>query len=198
MTTIGDACDDLATWLPHAASLVAEPDVDGTRGHGKPGSRPPWNSQAANALLDALEGIRRLEHDWRTTIAGRNVTIRPIAVTGRTLESIQKLSAAVTTDEQRHAVTQLTRWTTTILQLPAIGRQERWRKIDALCPYCSMPMLLFGPESGRVTCLRFGACWDSRDCHPVGALQYGAVSGEESLVWADGLVQVPQTEAARE
>ena len=195
MTTVTQAVTDLTTWLPHAQALTHQPDTVATSIRGKPGSRPPWNPAVANALLDALEGIRRLEQAMRSQVANRHVTIRSIHVTGGTLESITRLSAASSTDEQHQVVVQLTRYTTTILQLPAIGREERWRKITgAACPYCGLNMLLAAPQSGRVTCLRFGACFDSRDCHPVGVMDIGPVSGEPMIAWADGRIQLPPQE----
>lgn len=195
MTRLDDAVTDLREWLPRAAVLIAEPDTDGTRSHTAPASKPPWNAAVGDALLDALEGTRRIEHELRSDIANRHVAIRPYAQTGRTLESIQRLACAASSDDQRHAVIQLTRYTTTILQLPAVGREERWRKIaGAPCPYCGLNMLLAAPKSGLVTCLRFGACFDSRECHPTGVMDIGPVSGEPVIAWADGHIQHPPQE----
>src|SRR5258708_8297107 len=83
------------------------------------------------ALLDAAEGARRLEASWRS---GR---LRPYSATGAVLQSIFRLSYAVTEGEQREAVVLVRRWTTPILQLPAIDKDQRWEKIrGGDCPYC--------------------------------------------------------------
>ena len=73
MSPLADACDDLARWLPRAAALTAIPDTAArTRASGKPGSRPPWNPQAAMALLDALAAIADTEARLRFIVTGRS------------------------------------------------------------------------------------------------------------------------------
>lgn len=43
VTALADPLGDLREWLPRAAALITEPDTDAAAGHGKAGSRPPWN-----------------------------------------------------------------------------------------------------------------------------------------------------------
>ena len=185
MTTLEQACDDLTLWLPRAAVLLAHPATAPTTGRSKPGSQPPWNTAVANALFDALEGIREIE----ATMRGRGR--RPHAQAGATIASIVRLSQAVPSDDLKDVTRQLTRYTVTILQLAAIDQEERPRKIDARCPYCEFPMLRVYPRSGRVSCLRQGACFDSRECHPTGVMAVGDASGQPMIAWADGRIQIP-------
>ena len=185
MTTLEQACDDLTLWLPRAAVLLAQPDTAPTSGHAAPGSAPPWNAAVANALFDALEGIRELEQSLR----GRDR--RPHAVTGRTLQSIQRLAHALPDDARQDIARQLTRYAILILRLPAVDQEERPRRIDATCPYCQLSMLRAYMRDGRVTCLRQGACFDADGRHPVGYMTRGEASGEPFIAWADGFIQIP-------
>jgi len=90
----------------------------------------------------------------------------------------------------------LDRWSLAICQLAAIDEAERWQKVSgAACPYCGHPMLRLSPRSGRVTCLRFGACWDGNGDHPQGQVDH-SVGGEPMVAWADGLCQYAAMEPA--
>src|SRR5260221_7761974 len=199
MSDLPDVCRELAAWLPVVAPLVAEPDVDGSRGRGQPSSRPPWNQSAANALLDATEGARRLEASWRS---GRR---RPVSATGAVLASIVRLSYGLPDcpprehDEQNRplpcrcqrceAVRAVSRWTVAILYLPAIDRQERPLRVSSSCPYCGTGMLRVFPRSGRVTCLLAGApCADADGNPPAGGMGRSGLDGSPVITWADGLV----------
>src|SRR5258708_27365563 len=156
VTALADACAELAAWLPAAEALITAPDTQGSTGRGQPSSRPPWNAAAAMALLDAAEGARRLEASWRS---GR---LRPSSATGAVLASIVRLSYAVTEGDQHQAVALVGRWTTQILQLAAVDREERPQRVAAMCPYCHFGMLRVFPRSGRAACLRgAGACQDA-------------------------------------
>ncbi len=183
---VRDAVDELTRWLPAAQALTAQPDADGTRGRGQPSSRPPWNGAAAHALLDAVEGARRLEAAWRS---GRR---RPVSATGAVLASIVRLSYAVTEDEQHQAVILVGMWTRSILQLPAIGKAERPLRLAAECPYCRYFMMCAYPVSGRVACLRGAGkpplCQDADGNPPRGQMGYSQLDGSPQVNWDDGLV----------
>ena len=187
MTALDDACDELGRWLPYAAALITEPDIDGTAIHGTPGSRPPWNSASANAYFDAHAAIRETLFLFQLFVHG---STRPRswthASTIKALAVIRNLAHAMPSDRADATARELTHCTTAILQLPAIDETERPRKVDACCPYCGFAMMRLYARSGRVTCLRFGACFDSDGQHPVGMAENG-VHGA-CIVWADGLV----------
>ena len=182
MTALADACADLARALPQAQALTTIPDTTPATGRTRPASRPPWNPQAAMVLLDALEGARQLEAAWR------NRPRRPMAHTGATLASIIRLAPAEDEDEQHHALVLITRWTTAILQLPAVDVEERPQRVQADCPYCHFAMLRVYPRSGRVTCLRFGVCEDGDGNHPAGLAGRSVLDGTPQIAWQDGLV----------
>lgn len=188
MSALADACAELAVWLPAAEALITAPDVQGCAGRGQPSSRPPWNSQAAAALLDALEGTRQLEAAWRSGAAGRPVTLRPMSGTGGTLASLLRLAERAGDGEQRQAVILVTRWTTAILQLPAVDEAERPQRVQAACPYCGFAMLRVFPRSGRVACLRGGVCADGDGNPPQGHARRSRFDGTPQIEWEDGLV----------
>lgn len=187
MTDLSQACDELAAALPRAAALIADPDIDGTTSGGKPGSSPPWNASVAYAVLDALEGVGRLEVDLRGP--GAATERRPMAQTGTALEAIARLGHGIDHIDAAEAARRIRSWLTAIEQLPAIDEAERWIRIGAACPYCAMPnSLRVAVRSGRVTCIRLGACADSDGKHPVGQMAVGQVTARAAVHWADGLV----------
>ena len=189
MTALADACAELAAWLPAAEALITAPDTQGSTSRGQPSSRPPWNAAAAMALLDALEGVRRLEASWRSGV------LRPYSATGAVLQSIVRLSCAVTEGEQQEAVVLVRRWTTPILQLPAIDKDQRWEKIrGGDCPYCEplgfTDSLRWKPSEGKVACFRGYAalCTDSDGYPPTGLIGPSELDGTAVIKWRDGLV----------
>ena len=188
VTALADACADYAAAVPLAQALTHIPDTDGSAGRGQPASRPPWNPAAATALLDALDGARQLEAAWRSQAAGRPVPRRAMAHTGAVLASLLRLAHAAEDGEEHQAVILLTRWTTAILQLPAVDREERPQRVEWPCPYCGFAMMRLYPRDGVVTCLRYGACLDSDGSHPRGRADWNRITGDAEIAWNDGLV----------
>lgn len=188
MTDLAASCGELAALLPVAAALIAQPDADGTAGSGQPGSMPPWNSAAAAAFTDAHEGIRRLEASLRLEVAGHPGPRRggSDASTMAALKAIEHLGHGVSLAAMADAARFLARWSRQIRELPAVDEAERAQRITAPCPYCHFPMLRVFPRSGRVTCLRVGACFDADERHPVGTMEVGRLSAQ--VRWNDGLV----------
>jgi hypothetical protein len=198
VSPLPDACAAITTWLPQAAALTHQPDTDGATGHGKPGSRPPWNAAAASAHLDAHEGLRRLEASLRYAVTGRPGKRRggSDVNTYQAIRAIENLGEAMTAKAAAEAARILDRWSLAICQLAAIDEAERWQKVSgAACPYCGHPMLRLSPRSGRVTCLRFGVCYDGNGDHPQGQVDH-SVGGEPMVAWADGLCQYAAMEPA--
>lgn len=190
MTDLAASCADIATWLPVAQALTTEPDTDGTMGGGKPGSSPPWNSRAANAVMDAHAGLRALEASLRLEVTGHTGPRRggSDANTAAAITAIEALGNAVTTAAMAQAARKIDRWTRPIRELPAVDDAERARKVTAPCPYCTFSMMMVFPRAGRVTCLRYGACWDRDGNHPTGLVQQ-SLSGDPMVAWADGFIQ---------
>jgi hypothetical protein len=188
VTELADACAELREALPLAEALITAPDADGTAGRCQPSSRPPWNQAAAAALLDAVDGARRLEATWRSDAAGRMVVVRPASAMGSVLASLQRLAERVPQASRDEAATWLFGRVTVIKQLPAVDQAERPQEVVAPCPYCGYTMMRLYPRSGRVTCLRFGACADADGAHPVGHVTRNRLSGDAEVAWNDGLV----------
>lgn len=189
--SLAASCAALARWLPVAAALIADEDEDGTTGSGQPGSAPPWNAAVAAALLDAHEGIRRLEASLRREVTGRTGPRRggSDANTMAALKAIGNLGRAVDEDSAYAGARFLARWTRPIHELPAVDEAEPWRRVPAACPYCEFRMLYVQARSGRVACLRgAGACTDGDGRPPVGQLDVSQLTGDPLIRWADGLV----------
>ena len=104
------------------------------------------------------------------------------------IHAIAQLGHAVPEDRQRQAALVVARWATTLKQLPANDEAERFVTLQARCPYCGLGKLRWAEQSGRVTCLRWGACFDGRGEHPMGHMGVNLVTGEGSVYWADGAV----------
>ncbi len=189
---LGESCADLARWLPVAAALMAEPDTeDGTDAMPSvpsPYSRPPWNPAAANAAMDAHEGLRRLEASLRLAVTGHPGFRRGGSTvnTFRALGAIEDLGAGVTGQAAARAARFIDGLVRPVEQLPAVDKAERPQQVSAKCPYCGLKMLRVYPREGRITCLRYGACWDSDGCHPVGMMEIGRLGPQ--VRWNDGLV----------
>lgn len=197
MTALQECCAELARWLPAAQALITEPDSDGTRSRGQPTSRPPWNPTAATAVLDAHEGTRRLEASLRMAVTGHPGPRRGGSGgnTRAAITAISQLGYAVSVDGQRLAATIITRWVTTIQQLPAVDEIPRWERLrhgpgglSPSCPFCGCYSLRVAVRSGVVVCVLPG-CTDRDGNRPQARMELGAVSAEPSLVWQDGTVQ---------
>ena len=186
--TLAASCGELAALLTAAAALIAQPDADGTAGSRQPASMQPWNSAAAAAILDAHEGIRRLEASLRLQVAGHPGPRRGSsdANTMAALKAIENLGHGTNAAAITEAARILARWSRQIRELPAVDEAEPWRSIPAACPYCGHAMLRVAARSGQVTCLRYGVCMDADGRHPVGTVENGRLG--PCVIWSDGLV----------
>jgi hypothetical protein len=189
MSPLADACALIAELLPEARALAAEPDTDGTAGRPQPASRPPWNSAAADAAMDAHEGLRRLEASLRHARLGHHGSRRGGSDDSTTaaIKAIEDLGTGVTAEAAARAAAILDRWSRAIQELPAIDTSEPWRRLGgAACPYCKHAMVYVQPRAGRVACLRGGVCLDAGGQPPRGRIETGR-SGPQ-VRWDDGLV----------
>src|SRR5882724_10651231 len=188
---LSDSCAELARLLPAARTLMHVPAAAGTTAHGPPGSRPPWQSDAADAAMDAHEGLRRLEASMRQAVTGHHGRRRggSDANTSAALDAIERLGAGLTADDAARAAVILDRWSRQVAVLPAVDTAEPWRRVPgASCPYCGTPMLRVQPRAGLVTCLRWGACSDADGNHPMGRMAVSGIDGSPQVIWNDGLV----------
>ena len=148
--------------------------------------------------MDAHEGVRRLEASLRHAVTGHTGPRRggSDVNTAAAITAIEALGNAVTDTAAGKAARLLDGWTAQIQQLAAVDEIDRWIRVTgAECPYCQAAMLRLAPRAGRVTCLRFGACFDGNNQHPVGFVQRG-LDGDPMVAWADGLVQYAAVEEA--
>jgi len=186
MSPFSEACDGAREYLPVAAALVAHPDTGAVTRGGRPGSRPPWNQAAANAEHDGLAVIADVHAMFTLIVTGHTPPRPPASATGRVLAAIVRLSHAVPQDRVRQAERDLFRCWHAVRVLAAVDEDERPQRVGAQCPYCGVPMMMLYPRSGRVTCMRAGACFDADGRHPVGTAEAGRLG--PCIVWADGLV----------
>lgn len=196
MTDLSEVCGELATWLPHGAALVASQDTQPTSGRTQPASRPPWNPQAAAAVYDALETIRRTHQELAENVAERPVQRKAIRFTGTSLAAIPRLAEAADQQLIRLLCRQLARHVTALRQLPAIGKDEPSRLVNgATCPYCGFEMLAM--RGDKVACVRGfnDLCVDKNGQPPQGVMSEGAASRLPLIAWADGTIQHPQETA---
>jgi hypothetical protein len=208
-TDLAESCAALAKLLPVARALTARPDTDGTTGGGQPSSRPPWNQAAENAVLDAHEGVRRLEASWRLIVTGHTGPRRG-GSDANTMAAIKAAVALAYGLPVRHiheydddgnrkpgpcrchhcrSVRFLERLMRPIEEHPAVDKAEPWRRVAGIaCPYCGYPMLRVRPREMTVTCLRYGICRDSGGQHPVGHMEISRLTCDPIVRWNDGLV----------
>jgi hypothetical protein len=188
---VADAAAALTEAITTAAQLITEPDTTpaGAIG-GAAGSAPPWNTAAANALLDAHQLTRRLEASLRYAVTGHTGSPRggSDANTAAAILAITRLAEAVSDDSAALAARLMDRATSAVDRLPAVDTAQVWRRVAAPCPFCGFGMLRVAPRSGQVTCLRYGACHDSEGHHPQGRLDVSRLSGEAIIVWSDGRI----------
>jgi hypothetical protein len=143
---LAENLDTARDLIPHRDTVV--PAMISARG--TPESRAPWNTPAANAVLDAHAGVRHLENGLRLAVTG-SVTVRG-GSDGNTREAIAAVvslaEAAGVHDEdcyrgscdQCRIVRLLRRWNGPLLRLAAIDVALRWQAIRpgprAACPDC--------------------------------------------------------------
>lgn len=192
-----EACTLLAGYLPVLERLVAEPvSAPG----GSAGMTPraadapePWNGQAGRALMDAHEGVRRLESALRYAGPAGHPGQRRGGSAGNTaaaLDAIPRLVAGLGQDADGAAARILERWITEARSLPAIDEARLWRPLPSrACPYCGC-WFLRGDMDARpviITCFVPG-CADSNGLRPAATMGTDE-HGRPVLAWADGRVE---------
>lgn len=162
-------------------------------GHRKiSGSPAPWNTEAANPLLDVAAWARQTEQDLRYALSGflRDDRGGSNQNSGEALRAILRLAEAADEPTQRRIRRELSG----LVQrgLEALGEAERWVPVPALprtlppaCPFCGTYTLRMARQRGLVRCISPG-CVDGEGNTPVAVMQVGEFSGESSLVWRDG------------
>lgn len=196
--------------------LIAEADTDpGLRRRGQMDSRPPWNSEVANAYLDAHQLVRRLEASLRAVVAGHAGQTRggSDANTAEAIRAISRMATAASViytnepaarrepDGRKLTAAQLAsrileRMNRLIGQLPAVDEFPKWDKIrpgpeglPPRCPNCGTFSLRVAVQSGIVCCFLPGCTDLDGNRPPQARLDMSKLNGEPVLAWADGTVQ---------
>src|SRR5262249_4452304 len=157
---VGAACADLARWLPEAAVLTPDPDVQPGHRRAHPHSAPPWNAEAAAALHEAVGAIADIRLEFAHAVHGRYTWDPAIRRAGHALRAIARLAPAVPGDQAQDAAALLGARVSRIMQLPAIDLEQRWRAIRQPCPRCARPGLRYHDggrgQPARLACFRCG------------------------------------------
>lgn len=202
MTTPADlvqeACDLLAGYLPVLERLVAEPSSTQDAAVGmspRPADTPePWDAAAGRALMDAHEGVRRLEATLRYVLNGHPGARRGGSAmnTREALDVIPRLAAGLSTDMEDATVRVLNRWIGEAESLAAIDKARHWRTLPSprTCPYCQTGWLKADMDARPVTIVCFMVrCADRNGLRPVATMGTDG-HGIPVLDWADGLTEI--------
>jgi hypothetical protein len=189
---LGYAVDDLIGVIPpleHAvAAQQASRKSEGRRP--RPGSRPPWNVQAAVVAMDVHHGSRELEQDMRYSVTG---TMRPRgdsdANTVAALNSVLSLAPAAGYGQQCSALRKITGWTWRARVV--LGEAEPLQRIpvekghpEPRCPFCKFATLRVRPAAGQVLCVNPEDVDDDGN-RRVAVIEIGGHFGEPLFIWND-------------
>jgi hypothetical protein len=199
------AVREAAETLPRLAALLPEPDTGGPRtgtiGRHAPESSEPWNVAAADAYWGLWFGVGHVVNALRSHLG-----LRPWRVPPRghdALDAVLNLAPGCTPEAVKLAVLRIERWTRRAGELPAIDEAEPWISLPVLpgtgapppCPYCRTWALRMRKRAGEVRCF-FPGCVDA-DQRPTRArMESGRMTGEERLVFGDGMMLTFEGEAA--
>ena len=129
------ACEQLATYFARLEALTTEPDTE--TGQAAPGvaSRPAFTpepyGQAGRALMDAHEGVRRLEASLRIAVLGHPGRKRggSNGNTAAALEMVAKLASQLDDQGYSRAAAFLDGWINHARSVKGIDENRRWRKL---------------------------------------------------------------------
>lgn len=159
------------------------------------GSRPPWNSQAAELILDLRIKSRQCEWDFTFQVLGHG-TVRGDSDrnTWLALYRVTDLMGAVTDRVVLSALTVFRAWIGRAEVL--LGQAEPIRRLprefgekEQCCPWCSYRTLRCRSDTGTVFCVN-PACRDSDGERPKAVIGVSD-GGELTLLWQDGTHRIP-------
>lgn len=199
---VASAATTLASYVAILEQLLAEPVADGalagTSGSLGAASPEPWYSPAGHALMDAWEGVPRLEAALRYAVAGNPGQRRPgsAAQWKAALAALPQLAAALDGDDADAATRILYRWIDAAKAVHGIDERRRLRhlprkpgdRLPPRCPNCRCFMLVADLDARVVFCTRFG-CEDRNGLPPVASMITTA-DGRPAIAWADGLTEI--------
>lgn len=197
---VGDACGELARYLTVLETLLPEPAAEGSA----PGmssraaeSPEPWYSPAGRALMNAHEGVRRLEATLRYLVTGYPGGKRggSLKNTAEALRAIPRLAAGLDPRVADAAARYIEARIAEARTVHGIDEGRRLRHLprkagEALpprCPHCGAFQLVADLDNATVHCTVYG-CADG-DGHPPVAVMTTGPDGRPRLEWADGLIE---------
>jgi hypothetical protein len=206
---VADACGALARYLETLEQLLPEPAAEGAA----PGmtsraaeSPEPWYSPAGRALMNAHEGVRRLEAVLRYLVTGHPGARRGGSPgnTAAALTAIPRLTAGLTPEVAERAARYIEARIAEARTVHGIDEGRRLRHLprragEALpprCPHCGAFQLVADLDARTVHCTVYG-CADG-DGHPPVAVMTTGPDGRPRLEWADGLIETAPDMTARQ
>lgn len=200
---IADAAAALAGYVAILERLLAEPVADGNNpsvaSPAPAGSPEPWYTPAGQALMDAWEGVPRLEAALRYAVAGHPGTRRPgsAAHWKAALAALPGLAAGLDDTEVTEAAARIIhRWIDAAKSVHGIDERRRLRHLPRVagerlpprCPNCRCFQLVADLDARVVFCTHPG-CQDRNGMPPVASMTTGP-DGRPALAWADGLTEI--------
>lgn len=204
---ISTRCQQMGDYLARLELLTVEPPAPhgGPAGmNARPAFPPEPYGPAGRALMDAHEGMRRLEAWLRLLVLGHLGRARggSDGNTAEALRMVAKLASRVDDRNARRAAAYLQRHIGAAQSVDGIDEARRWRhlpkhageRLPPQCPYCRTYYLLADVEARIVVC-SFPGCQDSNGDPPIAAMGYDE-AGRPVVTWGDGKTQhVPDVAA---
>jgi hypothetical protein len=198
---VADAAGTLAEYVATLEGLLAEPVAEGAA-PGMPGraaaAPEPWYTPAGHALMDAWEGVFRLEAALRFAKTGHPGPNRGRSVDAwrKALAALPGLAAGLTKEGANEAVRALFDWIEPAKSVHGIDERRRLRHLprmpgDALpprCPNCRCFQLVADLDARTVYCTVPGC--EDRNGNPPVASMITTADGRPALSWADGLTEM--------
>lgn len=184
----------------HLESLVTErisPPPGPSGGARKQGSKPPWNSAAADLVFDLRSLARSLEEDLRLRVTGGRVQ-RGFSDhnTQLSLWALSDLSITAPDSDVAVVLVSLSRWVERAR--PTVGEVEPLRRVprtsgyvEPRCPWCGYCTLRCKLAAGMLFCIN-PSCTDDQGRRPLGVIEVDMVLRNVTLRWQDDTCGIPQ------
>jgi hypothetical protein len=195
------AAEALSGYVTILQSLLAEPVAqEPTPGMtGRPANPPePWFSPAGHALMDAHEGVPRLEAALRYAVTGHPGPRRGGSAENwrQSLAALPGLAAGLEPEHADAAARILWRWVDQARAVHGIDERKKLRhlprkagdRLPPRCPNCGCFQLVADLDAGVVFCTVHG-CEDKNGLPPVATMATDPL-GRACLQWADGLTEL--------
>jgi hypothetical protein len=185
---------------PLAALLPEKPNKPGHGGRAKRAHSPaPWNGPAAGVWMDIHAGARQFEQDLCALVG---LPVRSRGGSDRnTVHALERLPVLAERDADGRSwqVTDAARFARRWVRdaEAVLGLHERITRLPKqpahdppVCPYCRLDTLRWDRANIKVFCSN-PTCRDDDGRRPVARPRGGVVSGQESMVFVDGMMLPP-------